>query len=647
MKVNIGKNTLGDNNKMQISLRDYERSTHDLSRAWRAPIGVGTLVPFCKILAQPGDDFDIELDHKVMTHPTIGPLFGNYKIQMDLFTCPIRLYNAQLHNNATGIGLNMKTVKLPVAKLGWQPTGDEYFPKIHRSSVYNFLGLKNINTTGDGQYYNIVPELMYIDTWKNYYANKQENKFYMLGVGYKTYDIYAEAGYELKLETDSSDGNRWLVTGTVAYISETDLSNWKETPQITLEKAGSTTHFTPIEQSPNSYWKYQNNGKFSTKKITYNRNPFSKAAFPGATEGIYNIKYETVGYIKQKTENAPREYDLEDCDKIREYILMQGKNQIRLDENKKSNIKLLDDILGISEDEDKIPSSSSGGLLLKTHMSDINNNWVNSEWIDGDNGISNITKVDTSGGSFTIDTLNLAQKVYNMLNRIAVSGGTYKDWIETVYTTDYYFRAETPVYEGGASATIEFGEVVSQSATEEEPLGTLAGRGYGTDKRGGQVRINVNEPSYILGLVSITPYVDYSQGNDWDLYLENLDELHKPQLDGIGYQDLLERHMDARCLGTGAIGKQPAWINYMTAVNETHGNFAAGGNESFMVLNRIYETKGNGEEQHITNATTYINPKDYTYIFAENNVDNTDFWVQIGMKITARRVMSAKQIPMM
>ena len=59
------------------------------------------------------------------------------------------------------------------------------------------------------------------------------------------------------------------------------------------------------------------------------------------------------------------------------------------------------------------------------------------------------------------------------------------------------------------SATISFGEVVSQSATEEEPLGTLAGRGYGNDQRGGNLKITVNEPSYLLGLVSITPYLDY------------------------------------------------------------------------------------------------------------------------------------------
>ena len=75
MKVNIGKNTLGDNDKMSVSLRDYERSTHNLSRAWRSPIGVGTLVPFMKELALPGDAYDIVLEHKVLTHPTIGPLF--------------------------------------------------------------------------------------------------------------------------------------------------------------------------------------------------------------------------------------------------------------------------------------------------------------------------------------------------------------------------------------------------------------------------------------------------------------------------------------------------------------------------------------------------------------------------------------------
>ena len=61
----------------------------------------------------PGDTMEIDLTHQIMTHPTIGPLFGSYKVQADVFQCPIRLYNAMLHNNALNIGLKMSDVKLP------------------------------------------------------------------------------------------------------------------------------------------------------------------------------------------------------------------------------------------------------------------------------------------------------------------------------------------------------------------------------------------------------------------------------------------------------------------------------------------------------------------------------------------------------
>ena len=198
--------------------------------------------------------------------------------------------------------------------------------------------------------------------------------------------------------------------------------------------------------------------------------------------------------------------------------------------------------------------------------------------------------MDVSEGKLNLDALNLAQKVYNMLNRIAISGGSYKDWIETVYTTDYYFRAETPVYEGGMSTTIDFEAVVSNSASSasgvEEPLGSLAGRGFNQGKKGGKIVIKCNEPCYTIGIASITPRVDYSQGNDWDNDLDTLNDVHKPQLDGIGYQDLMEKWMHADANNNAAVGKTIAWINYMTNVNKTYGNFAAGESEGFMCLNR-------------------------------------------------------------
>ena len=48
----IGKNTLGGGNSMKVDLKTHNRSTHNLSYAWRSSMGVGTLVPCMKFLEE-------------------------------------------------------------------------------------------------------------------------------------------------------------------------------------------------------------------------------------------------------------------------------------------------------------------------------------------------------------------------------------------------------------------------------------------------------------------------------------------------------------------------------------------------------------------------------------------------------------------
>ena len=98
--VTIG-GRLGSGAKNEISMHKYNRSTHDLSRAWRSSMTPGTLVPFLSEVALPGDSFDIQIESLVRTMPAVGTLFGSYKMQVDIFSCPIRLYNGLLHNNMT------------------------------------------------------------------------------------------------------------------------------------------------------------------------------------------------------------------------------------------------------------------------------------------------------------------------------------------------------------------------------------------------------------------------------------------------------------------------------------------------------------------------------------------------------------------
>ena len=179
---------------MQVDMKTYNRSTHDLSYVWRNTQSVGTLVPFICELALPGDVHEIQLSANVLTHPTVGPLFGSFKLQLDVFECPIRLYNAQLHNNKLGIGLDMSKVKFPVLNITYDKIKDNPLSfgnstnncQVNPSCLRSYLGFNGVGRIYPTNGNNIqvpdqcMPELMYYDIFKNYYANLQEENAYYI-----------------------------------------------------------------------------------------------------------------------------------------------------------------------------------------------------------------------------------------------------------------------------------------------------------------------------------------------------------------------------------------------------------------------------------------------------------------------------------
>ena len=113
-------------------------------------------------------------------------------------------------------------------------------------------------------------------------------------------------------------------------------------------------------------------------------------------------------------------FDLADIDEMREKILKAPTTSEFIISDMEV-LKPYGNILGYDKSTYQNKSKwNMNGLALKTYNSDIFNNWLKTEFIEGENGINDITAVDTSSGSFNIDTLILAEKVYNMLNRIAI-----------------------------------------------------------------------------------------------------------------------------------------------------------------------------------------------------------------------------------
>lgn len=690
MKKTLGGERLGAGKKMAVELDNFGRSSNNLSKIVRTDQSFATIVPYYCEIGLTGDTFYInEIESIIRTLPTNGPVFGSAKFQVDVFCVPIRLYMSALHNNALGVGLKMANIKLP--KL-WEPVLpeptigndkiDEYLLK--RNNTYNasslpaYLGKRGLPVNNVTSLTNFkrqaLFEIAYWDIYKNYYANKQEEIGVVVGPApkLKAGILIVDGGDPISISREGIALNiassrlvaRTSISLQLEFSSDANLAATKKGVYLEL----------PAKESPGTPFRIELSKATKTEKISRNRLKFT-ITIPANT------------YVVPST-SAKKAVIIEDKNKEKKIIGFNTANDVQLETFQLSTIDdLREEILAApSQSEFMLPTSQSSvakypflaplyetlstesgsavygrstsqcGLGVRTYLSDRFNNWLNTEWIDGTNGINEITSVDVANGLLSMDALILQKKVYDMLNRIAVSGGSYRDWQEAVFGVRVSRAAESPIYVGGYASEIVFDEVVSTAAFEsgitgQEPLGSLAGRGRETSKRGGRnIKIRCEEPSLIMILGSIVPRVDYSQGNKWWTRLDTMNDFHKPNLDQIGFQELLTQEMHGRSwkLSTNfnaknySVGKQPAWTEYTTTVNETFGDFATGEPLEYMAFNRSYNIDDEGK---LTDATTYIDPQMFNKVFANSTLDAKNFWVQIGFDVIGRRVKSAREIP--
>ena len=679
MKKTLGGERLRSESKMEVYLPNFGRSSHNIGKIIRTSQACGTIVPYWCQIGLDGTTFYLDITTKVKTLPTTGPVFGSFKHQIDVFVIPIRLYIAALHNNALGVGLNMSKVLLPCFQAMSANTSiyenDTNRGQVNPSSLLSYLGIKGFGRSEVNQYLRRFPaifNLAYWDIVKNYYANKQEENAYVItGIDHiwktlsivngvnqlktwkenlaETYNVTPTDEKPLYIRLEFEENISPEEVNEIQFLTNNPYVPTVESNGIT--KLGDTFVFERTDPDALGLREPENPRK-ATNIYAYKVKKAIKLAYQISTGGKHLITMPDNQKIKLTA------FPLKNIDDERTTILAApSTSRYTLDPIKMPYAAAIAPIELPSHDRKKTYISlnswySQAGLAVKTYLSDRFNNWLNTEWIDGTTGgINAITAVDVSDGKLTMDALILQKKIFNMLNRVAITDGTYQAWREATYGIRSATLPESPIFCGGMQSEIAFDEIVSNSATDEEPLGTLAGRGIATMYKSGRgLKIKCTEPSMIMALGSITPRIDYSQGNKWWTRLETMDDFHKPTLDAIGFQELITE--EAAAWNTEleddytpkyqSLGKQPSWIEYTTDVNETYGEFAAGMPLAFMCLNRVYEEGANGT---ITNPSTYIDPTIYNNIFAESRLSSQNFWVQVAFDVTARRVMSAKQIP--
>ena len=144
------------------------------------------------------------------------------------------------------------------------------------------------------------------------------------------------------------------------------------------------------------------NGSMTEISSTLIENPITNAKYY-KVEGAgfsYNsvITYQPVYIINKRAEiinEALRynSYPLTDIDEMRESILAAGRNQYNAES------AFITDIFDTYEGTYGNTINANQpmvGLVLKTYQSDINTNWIKTEWLDGDTGINAITAMRLS-----------------------------------------------------------------------------------------------------------------------------------------------------------------------------------------------------------------------------------------------------------
>lgn len=698
-----GKTTLHDGQgELDAAIGQRKKTKRDLSRKIELPAAPGVCYPYIIDAPTNTDEYEIDVETLVQTIPTVGPLHGNFEMNIDFFRIKARHYNPILHNVPVNIARRMDKVLLPQAKVT-VANPSAYIGKPNQQQVASDSVIKYLGTSGFGQaqttalnevqrLYNVVPLLGYYEIIKNYYANKQE------GVGYIIDPTPVTKTPSIKkiehIRTNGEIGG-WLNPeisvntrpGATLMIAEGEsirvFGNGLNPRCIIMKDANTDNELTLEDLSWGSITVAPDATSMDFLGLKTNGGQLIECwtddggTGTGAGPTIW-YKTDTTLTVVADEVRTINQFELDNVDLMRKEIMgwdgittldiLSGTNagrelpyQAALGPKNKTTYLITGATTTAAVAGCAYPMA---GLCLKTYKGDRFNSWINKDNIEysqtaGNLSVESLSAIDviTATEQIKFSDVIAAKATYDLVNRIVMGGDSLNDWHRAHYGTEGGSETEIPTYCGGVKTHIMFQDITSTAATEQEPHGSLAGKGYDTGTKKKKIKIEAKEQEFLMAIISITPKIAYGQGNRFFTRWETPTDWHSPRWDNLEWQDLLTDEMHAADTRVdadnqpiyNAVGKQAAWIEQTTAYDEVFGDFCPEENLNFMVLTRNYEmTPTNDLSEFVLNdTTTYIDPRKHNYAFANTELTAQNFWVQIRFNIEAKKQIAPRLMPML
>lgn len=178
--------------------------------------------------------------------------------------------------------------------------------------------------------------------------------------------------------------------------------------------------------------------------------------------------------------------------------------------------------------------------------------------------------------SFTANTLRnlLAMSVWQERNTL--TDGNYNRTVQVHWNRSPHSPEYEPLYIGGTTDLIQFGQVVQTSASSSgSPLGSKASNGAASG-RSKVFDFTADDYGIIMGIMFIVPEVVYSQGVDREWTDLTWDSQYQPEFASLGYQPILNQELYVQgddAVDKSLFGYQTRYAYLKQRRNEVSGLF--------------------------------------------------------------------------
>ncbi len=276
-------------------------------------------------------------------------------------------------------------------------------------------------------------------------------------------------------------------------------------------------------------------------------------------------------------------------------------------------------LVGITEAGSLVFSDPNGDLFASKIQTDENGATVGFETTRSSS--ANKTLVSFVNSGISINDLRGVNSLQRYLEANIRRGLRYQDQIKSHYGVDVsYAELDMPEFLGSVNLSVNVDQINQTAPGDGDPLGAYAGQ---MSAIGGGKTINkyTDEDGFIIGLISVVPVPCYSQLlPKFFTKINDPLEYYSPEFAYLGMQPIkYDQVCPLQAANQGVsldatYGYQRAWYEYMSDVDEIHGQFRTTLNN--YVLSRVFNTVPSLNSDFLT-----VDPSQLNDVFSISEVE--------------------------